>query len=81
MVKLEKNGGRGCLTTSGPPPPQINLRGLGMWPHCDLVLSWTISIVLAPKKISYSSIKITLDSSVCGEYTWGWVASGIRNVG
>ena len=59
----------------------LNLRGLGMWPHCDLVLSWTISIVLASKKNSYSSIKITLDSSACGEYTWGWVASGIRNVG
>ena len=42
-----------------------------MWPHCDLVLSSTISIVLAHLQISYSSIKITLDSSACGEYTWG----------
>ena len=31
-----------------------------MWPHCDLVLSWTISIVLAPKKLAIPLLKLLL---------------------
>ena len=38
----------------------LNLRGLGMWPHCDLVLSWTISIVLASKKLAIPLLKLLL---------------------